>query len=211
MGKIILYLSIIAIAILSFFIQSFEFILIALVILSLIFIVLAGIFRAFKRIKFQYFKIPILIIGVCLFGILVSLFRPYEKVILETGKPSEKLAYAYKTDQNDRKQLKSYLTYFSELEQRDKLRLAQVEKINTKNEIEKPTDKFYAAYIYHHSDQSSNYKIAYKLAEEAAKSNSLKDDYEAQWLRKATYDRYLVSIGKPQKYNTQDTFTFDIE
>ena len=211
MSKLVFFSSLLVIAILSYLISSFEFLLIAIIALTFIFLILAGITSIFKKLNAKYFKIPSLILVICIFGIGVSLFRPYEKAVTETGTLSEKLKYAYETDQKDRKQLRSFITYFSDLEQRDDKRLAQVKKIQKEDTIEKALDKFYAAFIYHHSDNSGDYKIASKLAAEASKSESLKDNYQVQWLRKATYDRYLLSIGKQEKYNTQNNFSIDFE
>ena len=211
MSKLMFFFSLLIIAILSYLISSFEFILIGIIALTFIFVLFAGIIRIFKKLNAKYFKTPSRILVICIFGIGVSLFRPYEKAVTETGTLSEKLKYAYETDQKDRKQLRSFLAYFSDLERRDDKRLAQVKKIQKADTIEKALDKFYAAFIYHHSDNSSDYKIASKLAADAAESKPLKDNYQVQWLRKATYDRYLLSIGKQEKYNTQNSFSIDFE
>ncbi|MEP6262533.1 MAG: hypothetical protein ABJ092_13210 [Gillisia sp.] len=198
-------------AFLSYQIQSFEFILLALILLSLIFLILAAVRNYFKSIPYGYFKVPVLIIIICIAGVIASLFRPYEKVLLESGSVSEKLAYAYSTDQNDRKQLRSYIKVLSEIKERDTKRLAQVNRFYEKNEIIEPIDKFYAAFVYHHSDKSMYYKIASHLARDAARDNGLKDNYQVQWLAKASYDRYMLSIGKEEKYNTQNKMSIDLE
>lgn len=211
MSKLVFFSSLLVIAILSYLISSFEFLLIAIIALTFIFLVFAGLIHLLKKLNAKYFKIPSLILVICIFGIGVSLFRPYEKAVTETGTLSEKLKYAYETDQKDRKQLRSFLTYFSDLENRDDIRLAQVKELRREDTIKKALDKFYAGFIYHHSDNSSDYKIASKLASEAAESASLKDNYQVQWLRKATYDRYLLSKGKQEKYNTQNSFSIDFE
>ena len=211
MSKLVFFFSLLIIAILSYLISSFEFILIANIALTFIFLLFAGFIRIFKKLNVKYFKTPFRILVICIFGIGVSLFRPYEKAVTETGTLSEKLQYAYETDQKDRKQLRSFLTYFSDLEDRDNKRLAQVKELRKEDTIKKALDKFYAAFIYHHSDNSGDYKIASKLAADAAESESLKDNYQVQWLRKATFDRYLLSIGKQEKYNTQNSFNIDFE
>ncbi|OEY73241.1 hypothetical protein [Salegentibacter salarius] len=159
MSKLVFFFSLLIIAILSYLISSFEFILIAIITLTFIFLIFAGIISIFKNLNRKYFKIPSRILVICIFGIGVSLFRPYEETVTETGTLSERLQYAYETDQKDRKQLRSFLTYFSDLEQRDDKRLAQVKKIQKEDTIEKALDKFYAAFIYHHSDNSNDYKI----------------------------------------------------
>ncbi|WP_079721025.1 hypothetical protein [Salegentibacter holothuriorum] len=152
-----------------------------------------------------------MILLICISGIMISLIRPYDKAIITKGTISEKLKYAYESDQKDRRQLRSFLGYFSDLEDRDFKRLNQIKTIRKSNNLKKPRDKFYAAFIYHHGDTSIDYKIASKLAAEAAQDEFLKDDFEVQWLRKATYDRYLLSVGKQEKYNTQNRWSFNIE
>ncbi|MCM4161896.1 hypothetical protein FHG64_15820 [Antarcticibacterium flavum] len=212
MKKKIIFLIIIGlIAILSYQIRSFEFVLLAVILLSLIFLILAGIIHAFKRMNRAYFKIPVIIICISLAGIFVSLFRPYEKAVLESGTVKEKLAYAYATDQGDRQQLRSYSRLLGKLEQRDEERLAQVMSLHQQDQIIKPMDKFYAAFIYHHSDNSKDYRIASQLAAAAAQDPALKDHYQAQWLARAAYDRYMISIGKEEKYGTQNTFSLEME
>lgn len=209
--KIILLVIIGLIALLSYQIHSFEFILIAIVLLSLLFLILAGIRHAFKRINRSYFKTSLIIICIALAGIFVSLFRPYEKAVMESGTASEKLEYAYSTDQSDRKQLKSYVGILGKLDQRDEERLTQVMDLHQQDQIIDPMNKFYAAFIYHHSDNSKDFKIASQLAAAAAQDPGLKDHYQVQWLARASYDRYMVSIGKEEKYNTQNKFSLEIE
>ncbi|MBZ9629791.1 hypothetical protein LB465_03285 [Salegentibacter sp. LM13S] len=178
---------------------------------ALIFIIIAGLIQVFRKVNFRYFKFPLLIIVICVFGMVVSIFRPYENAVITSGNVSEKLEYAYKTDQQDRKQLKSFIPYLSKLEQRDSKRLKLTKDLYNDGLIKKPSDKFYAAFIYHHSDNTKDYKLASILSAEAAESAILKDDYQAQWLKKAAYDRYMVSIGKPEKYNTQNSFSLEVE
>lgn len=130
---------------------------------------------------------------------------------MTSGSIDEKLQYAYKTDQSDRKQLRSFIGLFSKLEERDDQRLTQVKQLSHNRSLLKPIDKFYAAFIYHHSENSTDYEVASKLSAQAAESEQLQDHYQVQWLKKAAYDRYMVSIGKPEKYNTQNSFSVEVE
>jgi energy-coupling factor transporter transmembrane protein EcfT len=211
MKKLIYFISLIIIFTLSYLVVGFEFILFAISALSFIFLLILGVMRIFKKLNSRYLKIPLLIIGTCLLGVLVSLFRPYGEAIVKSGSVSEKLEYAYETDQKDRKQVKSFVDYFSLLVPKDTKRLQQVKDIYKEDVIVKPIDKFYSAFVYHHSNNSKDYEIASKLATEAAESDQLKDNYQVQWLRKAAYDRWMLSLGKPEKYNTQNSFSIEVE
>lgn len=211
MKKTILIFSLIIItAILSYQIYWMNYLFILIALLSIVFLIIVGLISIFKKLRNGIFKVPVLIICICIAAIFASLFQPYENAIIQSDNPSENLAYAYKTDQKDRRELKSYIGYFSKLDERDSIRLKQIRKIYNQNKLSKPIDKFHAAFVFHHSDNSIDYKIASKLAKEAANSEKLKNNYTVQWLQKASYDRYMVSIGKPEKYNTQNNLSIDL-
>ncbi|MBE7639961.1 hypothetical protein GUB10_06420 [Salegentibacter sp. BLCTC] len=211
MRKLTIFLGLIIVTTLSYLFNSFEFILIVVILVIAIFLILLRLLQLFKKIKPYYFRNSLLLMLICISGVCISLIRPYDKAVIHQGSLSEKLKFAYESDQKDRMQLRSFLSYFSKLEQRDLKRLNQVKNIRKINTIKKPRDKFYAAFIYHHGKDSIDYKTASKLATEAALHSSLKNDYKVQWLRKAACDRYLLAIGKQEKYNTQNNFSFDIE
>jgi hypothetical protein len=62
-------------------------------------------------------------------------------------------------------------------------------------------DLVYAAFIFQHGDCSEHYQFANRLAQIAMDTG-----YEdARWIYAATLDRYLMSLGKPQKFGTQYT------
>lgn len=211
MRKILLFVLLIITVLFSYLVSWSEWLLLAILFLTLVFLIILGSIRIFRKPKKIFFQSAILVIGISLIGIFTALFRPYEPALLQSGTISEQLEYAYKTDQNDRKQLKSFIPIFSELKQRDVLRLEKVKQINAEGELTKSKNKFYAAFVYHHSDNSTDYKTASKLAAAAAKDEELQNDYQVQWLRKAAYDRWMVSQGKPEKYNTQNKFSIEVE
>jgi len=211
MKNIIGALLLIAVAVLSWFVISFEFILLMVILLCFIFLMILGFIRIFKKIPMSYFKVITIAIGICLIGVLIGLFRPYGHATMYSDSMSENLRYAYSTDQSDRKELKSYISYFSKLKERDSLRLEQVGRYYEEGLLMNPLDQFHAAFIYHHSHDKNHYKIASALAAEAAQEEQLKDHYQVQWLRKASYDRYMVSIGKPEIYDTQNKISIGLE
>lgn len=145
---------------------------------------------------------------ILVFGVLVGLFLPYEAALAnENQSISDQIKYLYKSDQLDRKSLKSYVIPENGkiVNERDSLRLERAKNIYIKlknKEVELTyEDKFNIAMILHHGKTQEDYEIAYKLATEVANSNS--NIQNAAWLQKATYDRLQLSQGKPQKYGTQ--------
>ena len=152
------YISIITILLITSFlaykIDWFSYILILSICLSLLFLLIVDLIAIFKHLSNSLIRIPFLIIGICVIAILISFFRPYEDAIIRTENMSENLEHAYNTDQNDRKEIRSFIGFFSKLEDRDQLRLAQARTYYSEDKISKPIDKFHAAFIFHHSNNS---------------------------------------------------------
>ncbi|MFV8282634.1 hypothetical protein ACNKXS_13875 [Christiangramia marina] len=198
-------------AILSFKTGWFNYVLIIMTVLSIATLLLVGLLSIFKNLNNRAHKVPIYIILICVIGIITSLFRPYNKAIIKSENIEANLKYAYETDQSDRKELRSYVKFISKLDERDSLRLSQVKDIYSENKITDPLNQFHAAFIFHHSNNSADYKIASGLASQAARSKVLESNLTAQWLKKAAYDRFMLSIGKQEKYKTQNKFSFEIK
>jgi hypothetical protein len=62
-------------------------------------------------------------------------------------------------------------------------------------------DLVYAAFIFQHGDCPEHYLFANKLAQMGLDAG----DPDARWIYAATLDRYLMSLGRPQKFGTQYT------
>lgn len=211
MKKSILLITILVlVSILSFKVDWFYFLLAAVLLLTILLLILLGIISIFRRPGKKLISILYWIGIICITGILASLFTPYNEPIIETKNTSDNLTHAYQTDQKDRQKLRSYITPISKMEYRDSLRLEQVRNYQKSGELRTAMDKFHAAFIFHHSDNKADYRTASELAKEAASSEELSDNYTVQWLSRAAYDRYMVSIGKPEKYNTQNNFSLEI-
>jgi hypothetical protein len=94
----------------------------------------------------------------------------------------------------------------------DDTRRVRVLQLLAEGSIDTPAAKYYAAMILQHTPQgllgtvsasksAENYLLAHFLAKSAAEAGHS----DARWLAAATYDRYVVSQGLPQKYGTQFT------
>jgi hypothetical protein len=62
-----------------------------------------------------------------------------------------------------------------------------------------PESLYYAAFIFQHGNCPDHFQLAHQLAERALDLGYDK----ARWIYAATLDRYLLSVGQPQKYGTQ--------
>ncbi|PVY40726.1 hypothetical protein [Pontibacter virosus] len=201
------------VGILSYVYNLTSFLLLAIIAFCLAALLVVFIVKVFRpNIHKKWLRLPLMITAICATGVLVDLLRPLDPAVVDAGDASHKLAYAYETDQADRMTLKTYFSLFDDsMANRDSIRLAQVRQLYQEEQISLPIDKFYAAFVFHHSKKSELFEIAQKLAGEAAAVSELKDNYVVQWLARATYDRWMVSLGKPEKYGTQNKFSVSVE
>jgi len=192
------------IAILAYFVSFLGFIFGITILLSILFLIIAGLILLIKlmfkkQTSYSLFKIPFFIICFSLLGLIVVFLSAPAPIPTDTQNVSKELEFIYKLDQEDRQTLR-----FLDM-RRDKKRVERVLYLYSKDSINKPQDKFYAAIILQHGNNPEHYKLAHNLANQAKESNI---EY-AEWLSKATYDRWMLSIGKEQKYGTQKGFYFD--
>jgi hypothetical protein len=87
----------------------------------------------------------------------------------------------------------------NEIKERDKKRRRFVKQLIREGQLKDALDYHRAALIFQHGEISKDFTTAHELAKKAVE---LGDD-TARWLYAATLDRWLISIGKPQKFGTQ--------
>ena len=84
----------------------------------------------------------------------------------------------------------------------DAARRVEVLEYILNGQIHTARDLVYAAFIFQHGDCSEHYHFANRLAQIAMDTGYS----DARWIYAATLDRYLMSIGQPQKFGTQYTW-----
>jgi len=144
-------------------------------------------------------KLPLLLFLSGIAGIVISNLYALPAVPSTTLNFNDQLNYMYKTDQGDRLALR-----FIKLNERDQERTQRVVKILEQDEILSPENLYQAATILQHGTESKHYEMAYILAKRADELG-----YE-NGLWKAAYDRWMLSLGKPQVYGTQTKATLTI-
>ena len=110
------------------------------------------------------------------------------------AKASAQMKALYDADQAERKG-----TIDSTIIPRDLARRKAVLKLLEGGKLFTGADVLGAAFVFQHGNCPNHYLLAHTLAEEALK----KGNVDAKFIYAATYDRWLISIGKPQKYGTQ--------
>ncbi len=207
------FIILVAVSILAYMYNLMTFVLLASIAISLVVLLLAVVVGFFnKNMNPGWKRVPLTVIVIGIVAVAVGLFRPLEPAVISSGSVSERLAYAYQKDQSDRMTLKPYIGFLDDnLAARDNIRIEQAKQFYQDNQISQPLDKSHAAFIFHHSKTVDLFEVAHKLASEAAAVSELKNDYVVQWLAKASYDRWMLALGKPQKFGTQDKFSLSVE
>jgi hypothetical protein len=114
----------------------------------------------------------------------------------------EQLAHLLETDQRDR-----ISGRFAILPWRDKNRLERTRSIvESAGDSLDAESKYAAAMVLQHGDRPRDFEMAHTLAL-AAFESGYKD---AEFLVRAAYDRWQISLGKPQKYGTQSSVRIGI-
>ena len=113
---------------------------------------------------------------------------------------SSELQSLFRADQDERVNHPEYGTpdYWL-LRERDAERRNRLQVIIDSGGLQEPEDYYHAAWILNHGESVEEIWQAHILAREAAELGLCR----ARWLAAATYDRWLMYQGKPQKYGTQ--------
>jgi hypothetical protein len=118
------------------------------------------------------------------------------------GPPSSdnaELARLYEEDQADRMPVAGKSINWSVVGPRDKKRQARVFELYEQGELRTGKDYRRAAMVLQHAEKPDEYMLAHEFCVVALS----KGDRDARWLAAATEDRYLMKIGRPQRFGTQ--------
>lgn len=108
--------------------------------------------------------------------------------------PNQELRRLFEEDQADRRR-----GYRSSLIKRDGRRRKRVEQLLADGAGTSGPDFYHAAMVFQHGETLDDFWRAHELA---LKAHELGEE-RARWLAAASYDRWLVGQGLPQKYGTQ--------
>ena len=116
---------------------------------------------------------------------------------------NDELQELFGTDQDERMNHPDYGTpeYWS-LRARDAERRKRLAGLIESCGLKEPEDHYHAAWILNHGESAEEIWQAHILAKEAVELGLRR----VRWLAAASYDRWLIYQGKPQKYGTQIVF-----
>lgn len=116
---------------------------------------------------------------------------------------NQELLSLYQADRRERvNQPQGNTSEYKAMRARDLQRRKRVMELMATNELTTAEDYYHAAYIMNHGDTPEDAKHAHTFALRASEF-----DYQpARWLAAASYDRWQMYQGKPQKYGTNYVF-----
>lgn len=112
---------------------------------------------------------------------------------------SEELKRIYEEDQSDRKPTAGKGIDWNFVGPRDEARELKVKELIGRDCLKSGSDYYYAAMILQHAQAPDDYLLAHDLCVVAIS----KGEERAKWLAAASLDRFLVSIGRSQRFGTQ--------
>jgi hypothetical protein len=109
------------------------------------------------------------------------------------------LARLMQEDQADRSPDDPRLIDWKIVGPRDAARLKRAKELYDQNQLKTGADYYHAAMILQHSDVADDFLLAHELCVVAIS----KGDARGKWLAAASEDRFLMNIGRPQRFATQ--------
>jgi len=147
---------------------------------------------------------PITLIFVALLGIIIgrhvgpqSLWA--ESTAISDDKDNSELARLFQEDQADRTTKDGKPIDWKAVEPRDKAREKRVKELYATNGLHTGADYYHVAMVLQHASAPEDYLLAHELCVVAIS----KGHEDAKWLAAASEDRFLMNIGRPQRFATQ--------
>lgn len=113
-------------------------------------------------------------------------------------RPTDELASMFAADQADRVETGKPVDWVA-VSSRDEQREARVKQLLGEGKLVTGADYYHAAMILQHAPTPDDSLLAHDLCVIAIS----KGEPRAKWLAAASLDRYLMRIGRPQRYATQ--------
>lgn len=136
-------------------------------------------------------------IGIAIIILSTAAF-PFADAPKKSLSVAEELASLYAEDQADRNSSNPHIDWEA-VSIRDEQRELRVKELLNLGSLGGGTQYYHAAMILQHASTPDDYLLAHDLCVIAIS----KGEKEAMWLAAASLDRFLMSIGRPQRFGTQ--------
>ncbi len=121
-----------------------------------------------------------------------------------TRKPTQdnsELKRLHDEDQADRTPPKGKEIDWAIVGPRDKSRLQRVKELLAQNKLQTGNDYYRAALVLQHGQEPEDFLLSHEFCVIAMAKG--KNDKDTKWLAVSSEDRFLMNIGRPQRFATQ--------
>lgn len=143
----------------------------------------------------------ILLALAALFSLIILQYTTSTNALTQNSPDNAELARLYREDQSDREPADPKEIDWSKVAPRDKARLARTKELYQENQLNTANDYYHAALILQHGDVPEDFLLAHEFCVVAISKG--RNDKYTRWLAAASEDRFLMNIGRPQRFGTQ--------
>ena len=130
----------------------------------------------------------------------VTVTKAPEVITLSAAEVSEELAQMFTEDQSDRT---AQSIDWDTVRPRDAARLGRVKQLYHGQAIQSGENYYHAALILQHSSVAEDHLLAHEFCIAAISQGVDMAKWDVLWLAAASEDRFLMNIGRPQRFGTQ--------
>ena len=138
------------------------------------------------------------LVGVSIYPLLIFHAVRAQTSANQSLKDNEELKRLHDEDQSDRTPTDVDWAIVSP---RDRARLSRVKELYLQKRLQTASDYYHGAMILQHGDAPEDFLLAHEFCVLAISKG--KNDKEARWLAASSEDRFLMNIGRPQRFGTQ--------
>ena len=134
-------------------------------------------------------------------SLIILQYTTANTALTQTPPDNAELIRLHNEDQSDRTPADGKTIDWSIVGPRDKARLARTKELYSQNQLITPNDYYHAALILQHGSVPEDFLLAHEFCIVAISKG--KNDKHTRWLAAASEDRFLMNIGRPQRFGTQ--------
>jgi hypothetical protein len=155
-----------------------------------------------RAVKVSLVVVMLTLVGITLRAVLSLRSVRVQASAEQTLKDHEELKRLHDEDQSDRTPPggKDNIDW-AIVSPRDKARLARVKELYAQNRLQTASDYYHGAMILQHGNAPEDFLLSHEFCVLAISKG--KNDKDAKWLAASSEDRFLMNIGRPQRFGTQ--------
>jgi TonB family protein len=134
-------------------------------------------------------------------GYFIGLARPTTLGQTSTPPDNEELRRLHDEDQADRSPADGRTVDWSAVQARDRARQERIKVLFSQGQLRTANDYYHAAMILQHGVTPEDFLLAHEFCVVAISKG--RTDKETRWLAASAEDRFLMNIGRPQRFGTQ--------